>query len=490
MLTTLSIGGNDLKFSKYVMACLLGLPTTNCAATLAEINNLLNDEDGQHTLMNQLDSVWEGIKGPTDRHGVAKIPNIIHTLYPLLFQANTDRCDNVRISLGRLVRGPLATKALRSQTNGLIELANSRIFTFASAFMLGRGHWEWRGRINILDYNSGWEGHRLCEEFVTDGVGFSNPNVWILGIAQPDSEGVDVTSSDAPPYSQVDINTCNPDSNDYGVAAGCIIARYIAQNPGQDFSDLMLPEWITKSFHPKTAGFTEVRDQIHELLFRRRPSLRVLPLGDSITYGTGSSDGNGYRGEFYSLASKDYTVDMIGSQKAGTMSDNDNEGHSSATISDISGYADAALPKRPNVILLHAGTDDMKNDASAAGASDRLATLIDKILTQCPDASLLVAKLVSSSDGATQSRINSYNAAIESIVSSRADAGKHIQLMHMDAVVTTDYLADGTHPNDSGYARMGYHWHGGVLYADNMGWIQDPVAGEIFLSMIRPGLDE
>ncbi len=71
-----------------------------------------------------------------------------------------------------------------------------------------------------------------------------------------------------------------------------------------------------------------------------------------------------------------------------------------------------------------------------AGAGDNLAALVDKILTQCPDAALLVAKLVASSDGATQSRIDSFNAAVESIVSSRIDAGKHIQLMHMDAAIT------------------------------------------------------
>jgi hypothetical protein len=43
-------------------------------------------------------------------------------------------------------------------------------------------------------------------------------------------------------------------------------------------------------------------------------SLSVLPLGDSITYGYGSSDGNGYREEFYNAVTEaGNSVDMVGS---------------------------------------------------------------------------------------------------------------------------------------------------------------------------------
>jgi hypothetical protein len=43
-------------------------------------------------------------------------------------------------------------------------------------------------------------------------------------------------------------------------------------------------------------------------------SISVLPLGDSITYGYGSSDGNGYREEFYNrVVEAGNEVDMVGS---------------------------------------------------------------------------------------------------------------------------------------------------------------------------------
>lgn len=55
-------------------------------------------------------------------------------------------------------------------------------------------------------------------------------------------------------------------------------------------------------------------------------NLVLMPLGDSITYGFGSSDGNGYRGALYDdLVGAGATVDMVGSLQSGSMSDPDSE---------------------------------------------------------------------------------------------------------------------------------------------------------------------
>jgi hypothetical protein len=83
-------------------------------------------------------------------------------------------------------------------------------------------------------------------------------------------------------------------------------------------------------------------------------NIRLLPLGDSITFGLTSSDGNGYRSTLHNLLQAGNTVDFIGSIKSGTMADNDNEGHSGFTVSQIAQSATnaLALPARPNVRLL------------------------------------------------------------------------------------------------------------------------------------------
>jgi hypothetical protein len=80
-------------------------------------------------------------------------------------------------------------------------------------------------------------------------------------------------------------------------------------------------------------------------------NIRLLPLGDSITWGFTSSDGNGYRLALHNLLQTGNTLDFIGSLKSGTMVDNDNEGHIGATIAQIAQSAtnSLALPARPNV---------------------------------------------------------------------------------------------------------------------------------------------
>lgn len=91
---------------------------------------------------------------------------------------------------------------------------------------------------------------------------------------------------------------------------------------------------------------------------------------DSITQGYQSSNGNGYRGPLYDiLTSRGNTLSMIGSQSSGTMPQPQNEGHDGATISQIASYT-SAYHERPNVILLHAGTNDM-NQPSDPGKLSR-----------------------------------------------------------------------------------------------------------------------
>src|SRR3954453_12829185 len=74
--------------------------------------------------------------------------------------------------------------------------------------------------------------------------------------------------------------------------------------------------------------------------------LRVMPLGDSITWGVGSSTGNGYRAPLWDeLAAGGHPRDLVGTGRAGSMSDPDNEGHSGYRIDQIAALADASLTR-------------------------------------------------------------------------------------------------------------------------------------------------
>ncbi len=52
-----------------------------------------------------------------------------------------------------------------------------------------------------------------------------------------------------------------------------------------------------------------------------------------------------------------------------------------------------------------------------------------------------------------------FNAQIPGIVKTRADAGKHVHLVDIGSKVTASDLADGIHPNATGYAKMAAAWY-------------------------------
>ncbi|MGW6007779.1 FG-GAP-like repeat-containing protein [Streptomyces sp. NPDC055210] len=207
--------------------------------------------------------------------------------------------------------------------------------------------------------------------------------------------------------------------------------------------------------------------------------LKVMPLGDSITFGGGSSTGSGYRSFLHDkLTAQGNSVNFVGSVRAGQMSDNDNEGHPGWTIGDLANITDSSLANyRPNVVLLHIGTNDMNMNVDPAGAPARLGNLIDQIFEAAPQVTLLVSTIVPSSYPATASRIGAYNAAIPRVVAARRAAGKHVSLVDM-ALVTTADLDDALHPNDSGYRKMAEAFWAGVQTVSNAGWITAPVGGD------------
>ncbi|MFE9425996.1 ricin-type beta-trefoil lectin domain protein [Kitasatospora sp. NPDC006697] len=204
--------------------------------------------------------------------------------------------------------------------------------------------------------------------------------------------------------------------------------------------------------------------------------LRVMPLGDSITWGLGSSTGNGYRGPLWNdLVADGHPLDFVGSVRNGSMPDPDNEGHSGYRIDQIAPLVDASLDRfRPNVVTLEIGTNDLNQDYQVSTATARLRSLIDQITADVPDATVLVASLIVSTSSSEEPYRAAYNQAIPGIVNSEQAAGKHVGYVDMSALTTAD-LADYLHPNDSGYQKMADAFHRGIQAADSAGWLRNPV---------------
>jgi hypothetical protein len=191
---------------------------------------------------------------------------------------------------------------------------------------------------------------------------------------------------------------------------------------------------------------------------------KILPLGDSITDGIGFS--GGYRVHLFELATEDgHEITFVGGSMngpqtvAGEMFPRAHEGHSGWTIAQVDGIVpDPALNPTPHVVLLHIGTNDMYQGPS--GAPERLGSLIDQIVTDLPNALLVVSNIIPFPGQAGQ--VTTFNAAVPGIVNARKNAGKHVLFVDQFMGFPTSELGDGVHPNEPGYSRMAEKWYAAI----------------------------
>jgi lysophospholipase L1-like esterase len=194
-------------------------------------------------------------------------------------------------------------------------------------------------------------------------------------------------------------------------------------------------------------------------------SIKIMPLGDSITYGEGSSTGAGYRFQLWNdLRVRGFPIDFVGSLQTGPASfDREDEGHPGWTINHIAiKVVNWLLTYRPNIILMHIGTNDFVKNDNPAQAPARLSQLLNLITATLPSAWVIVAQILALPRSARlNAEVVAYNATIPRIVQADVAQGKHVQYVDMYHAVPPSMLPDQIHPNDAGYALMAKVW----LYA-------------------------
>ncbi len=209
------------------------------------------------------------------------------------------------------------------------------------------------------------------------------------------------------------------------------------------------------------------------------PELRIMPLGDSITKGSMSTDENGYRKILRDTllsnrnGSAAPAVDMIGSLRYGDMEDNDHEGHSGKYLADIKAGLENSIQARPNVILLMGGTNNMDKEVDLDGAPGLMTDIIDALFHAAPDATVLVAPITWANDARMQKHTDKFNKALKDIIDVKGHAGSHILSVPID--LGKSDLTDKKHPNDVGYAKMAKAWYQAILEVDDRKWLAKPV---------------
>jgi lysophospholipase L1-like esterase len=212
---------------------------------------------------------------------------------------------------------------------------------------------------------------------------------------------------------------------------------------------------------------------------------KIMPLGDSITFGIASSDGAGYRLDLFEQAVADgHAVTLVGRVQAGPSTTvqgqqfpTNNEGYSGATIStgmnQLADRVDAALAANPpHIVLLQIGTNNLYQ-GMAPEVPGQLASLLDQITTDAPEALVVVAQITPLAEAGAQltfpaNGVDEYNALIPGIVQERVDTGQHLLLVNMNAAFraananVAALLADGIHPTDTGYGVMAQTWYAAI----------------------------
>ncbi|WP_433791686.1 SGNH/GDSL hydrolase family protein [Actinoplanes sp. CA-252034] len=187
------------------------------------------------------------------------------------------------------------------------------------------------------------------------------------------------------------------------------------------------------------------------------PPLRIMPLGDSITVGVGSPGKNGWRAELQRrLRSAGVSADFVGSENEGTTGDLDHEGHGGWTIERIAGIVDRSLAEhRPDVVLLHAGTNNITRSDDPMAAARKLSDLIDRVVAGAPQAEIYVAKIIGTAVASEVPANRAYNALVPAVVQEK---GPRVHLVDQSTVAGLD-IYDAHHPNEFGYRKMAYTWY-------------------------------
>ncbi len=196
---------------------------------------------------------------------------------------------------------------------------------------------------------------------------------------------------------------------------------------------------------------------------------RILPFGDSIT--DGYNVPGGYRIPLFSTAhAAGKHLTFVGSLVNGPTTvdgvafPRNHEGHSGWTISQITDLVPSpALNTMPHIVLLMIGTNDMYGSSSGVPAAvQRLDALLGKLVSAAPNALIVVAQITPLGDSGREALVRSYNAGLPAIVNARAAQGQHVVLVDQHTSFPTSDLADGTHPNSAGYARMAGVWYSAI----------------------------
>lgn len=201
----------------------------------------------------------------------------------------------------------------------------------------------------------------------------------------------------------------------------------------------------------------------------------VLPLGDSIT--SGNQTMFSYRYWLWSsLNARAAPVNFVGSLQENFLGspefpdpafDRDHEGHWGWRTDEILRDLPSWVPLyRPDIVLLHLGTNDCWQGQTAASTIDELAAIIDTLRARNARVAVLLAQILPTGDPGLDACIDQLNAQIPALAQQKNTVDSPIIPVdqHTGFDNTTD-THDGIHPNEAGEKKMARRWEDALLPA-------------------------
>lgn len=213
--------------------------------------------------------------------------------------------------------------------------------------------------------------------------------------------------------------------------------------------------------------------------------IKIMPLGDSITFGM--ADEGGYRKYLWQvLREKGYMdIDFVGPEGSESATfnyngtpvtyDDNHAGYSGYTIVNRPGgwfgqlngiletmqSGDYITKYAPDIILLQIGTNDINNGALNSTEND-LHTLLDYLCEKRPQDGVIFMTTIpdlgnTGWGGDKNADIASYNKIVKKVADEYSSKNVVYADIHSVINASSD-LADGVHPNAGGYEKMAKYW--------------------------------
>ena len=267
----MTLGGNDIKFSDIATECLVKakwLPG-DCIVTIGLARSLLAAQKFEDDLHAVYDEIFARMKD--DYHY-----QLYHIFYHRFFNDETEWCNKESF---KLTGYPKLTRELRSNMNSLADALNKRLGEIVESYIRKQTKPSWSQGPRLIGLNPDnltretgesyglFDGHRFCEPDVTR---LRDPSVWFF--ATYDKDSVSKRDLELEILEKYDSASCRKSpryKTDADFRQGCDMAQSSAS---EQAGMLTLPELVTQTFHPKSAGFSAETRMLQESLQKNRPA--------------------------------------------------------------------------------------------------------------------------------------------------------------------------------------------------------------------------